>query len=189
MQANGSLRCALKRMASGFISASARPCKRRSTGPAGKPGVLAFISSEYGRPYTKESLGTGSATSDEPAGFVRRSAHGLRKAAARRFAEIGINEATLNAIFGWSDPRMAAYYVRQASMKVTGVGCFCARRPVQIQRRSLHRWQGRKRERTFPHIGVCGGMAVKMLAISKALYVMEASPGIEPGCKDLQSSA
>jgi integrase len=53
----------------------------------------------------------------KPVGLVKRSAHGLRKAAARRFAELGANEATLNAIFGWSDPRMAAYYVRQADMK------------------------------------------------------------------------
>jgi hypothetical protein len=37
---------------------------------------------------------------------------------------LGANEATLNAIFGWSDPRMAAYYVRQADMKAKALAAF-----------------------------------------------------------------
>ena len=78
-------------------------------GPHGKPGVLTFITSEYGLPYTKESLGNWFRDNAvKPVGLVKRSAHGLRKAAARRFAELGANEATLNSIFGWSNPRMAA---------------------------------------------------------------------------------
>lgn len=94
-------------------------------GPHGKPGVLSFITSEYGLPYTKESLGNWFRDNAvKPVGLVKRSAHGLRKAAARRFAELGANEATLNAISGWSDPRMAAYYVRQADMKSKALAAF-----------------------------------------------------------------
>jgi hypothetical protein len=44
--------------------------------------------------------------------------------AARRFAELGATESTLNAIFGWSDPRMAAYYVRHAQMKAQALAAF-----------------------------------------------------------------
>jgi integrase len=49
------------------------------------------------------------------AGLPHCSPHGLRKAAASIAAENGATEAQLNAIFGWSDPKMAAHYTKKAS--------------------------------------------------------------------------
>ena len=125
-------------------------------GPHGAPGVLAFITSEYGRPYTKESLGNWFRDNAvKPSGFMRRSAHGLRKAAARRFAELGMNEATLNAIFGWSDPRMAAYYVRQASMKGQALAAFALADRCDSSD-GLHRWRDENGNRHSPTLAYVG---------------------------------
>jgi integrase len=43
------------------------------------------------------------------------SSHGLRKAAATELAHAGSTEAELNAVFGWSDTKMAAYYTKKAN--------------------------------------------------------------------------
>ena len=45
------------------------------------------------------------------------SAHGVRKIAATRAADAGATEAELMAIFGWTDPKMAAHYTRTANRK------------------------------------------------------------------------
>jgi hypothetical protein len=45
----------------------------------------------------------------------KQAAHGLRKVAATRAAENGATEFELMAIFGWTDPKMAAHYVRFGS--------------------------------------------------------------------------
>ena len=46
-----------------------------------------------------------------------RTAHGVRKAAARRFAEAGATVNELMAVFGWSDAGMALKYTREADKK------------------------------------------------------------------------
>ena len=48
---------------------------------------------------------------------VPGSAHGVRKIAATRAADNGATEAELMAIFGWTDPKMAAHYTRTANRK------------------------------------------------------------------------
>ena len=126
--------------------------------------MLTFIASEYGLPYTKESLGNWFRDNAvKPVGLIKRSAHGLRKAAARRFAELGANEATLNAIFGWSDPRMAASYVRQADMKAKALAAFAL----------ADRWDAhevltpvRPKRRTDipPHLPMWGNVKQKILS-------------------------
>jgi integrase len=45
---------------------------------------------------------------------VPGSAHGLRKAAATRAANNGATVAQLEAIFGWSNDRMASLYTKTA---------------------------------------------------------------------------
>ena len=51
------------------------------------------------------------------AGLTNRSAHGLRKAAANVAAKNGATEAELDAIFGWTDRRMASHYTKAANRK------------------------------------------------------------------------
>jgi len=83
---------------------------------AGPCGDLTFIVGANGRPMTKESFGNAFRDACRAAG-VSKSAHGLRKIAAIRCAE---NEATvpqMNAIFGWSDAKMAMHYIEAANRK------------------------------------------------------------------------
>src|SRR5262245_8663097 len=63
-------------------------------------GYLAFICSSQGRPYVKEALGTVFKKACVAAGILKKSAHGLRKAAATRAAENGATTHELMAIFG-----------------------------------------------------------------------------------------
>ena len=78
-------------------------------------GELTFIATERGTPFTKESFGTWFGKVCRQA-KCPGSAHGLRKAGARRAAEDGATEAQLNALFGWADgSRESAVYTRTAN--------------------------------------------------------------------------
>lgn len=75
-------------------------------------GVLAFIATERGGVFTKESFGTWFGKAYREA-KVPGAAHGLRKAGARRAAEAGATEAQLNALYGWAPgSRESATYTR-----------------------------------------------------------------------------
>ncbi|WP_332839828.1 tyrosine-type recombinase/integrase [Methylobacterium sp. Leaf118] len=83
-----------------------------SASPVGEPTVLSTV---RGTPFGKESFGNGFKKACRAAG-VPGSAHGLRKAEARRAAEDGATEAPLNALFGWADgSRESAIYTRTAN--------------------------------------------------------------------------
>ena len=81
---------------------------------AGPVGDLAFISTQHGAPMTKESIGNAFRAACLAAG-IKKSAHGLRKAAATLAANNGATERELEAIFGWTGGRMAAHYTREAN--------------------------------------------------------------------------
>jgi integrase len=84
---------------------------------AGPCGDLTFIAGENGHPLTKESFGNLFRSACRAAGLQRRSAHGLRKAAATRAANAGATVAELEAIFGWSGGTMASLYTRAADRR------------------------------------------------------------------------
>jgi integrase len=88
----------------------------QTTLDAGPCGDLSFVVGENGRPLTKESFGNEFRDACKKAG-VPGSAHGVRKLAATRMANNGATEAQLMAVFGWTDPKMAAYYTRTANRK------------------------------------------------------------------------
>ncbi|GEP11262.1 hypothetical protein MGN01_31070 [Methylobacterium gnaphalii] len=82
---------------------------------ATQTGELTFICTERGKPFTKESFGTWFGKICRAA-RCPGSAHGLRKAGARRAAEEGATEAQLNALFGWADgSRESATYTKTAN--------------------------------------------------------------------------
>jgi len=91
----------------------------QATLDAGPCGDLAFICGERGRPLTKESFGNMFKDACKMAGVnaPKQAAHGLRKVAATRAAENGATEFELMAIFGWTDPKMAAHYVKAANRR------------------------------------------------------------------------
>ncbi len=86
---------------------------------AGPCGDLAFICGKRGHPLTKESFGNMFKDACRAAGVntPKQSAHDLRKVAATRAAENGATEFELMAIFGWTDPKVAAHYVKTANRK------------------------------------------------------------------------
>jgi integrase len=84
---------------------------------AGPCGDLTFIAGESRRPLTKESFGNLFRKACRDAGLHNRTAHGLRKAAATRAANAGATDSQLQAIFGWSDSRMASFYTRAANRR------------------------------------------------------------------------
>lgn len=77
-------------------------------------GTLAFIAKKNGEPLNKFSFGNWFRKACQAAG-VPGAAHGLRKAAAIRWAHAGATERQLMAWFGWTDPKMAALYTRRAN--------------------------------------------------------------------------
>jgi integrase len=81
---------------------------------ATKTGDLAFLVTEFNRPWAKESFGTWFAEQCKAAGVPGR-AHGLRKAGATFAANNGANEYQLAAMFGWKNPRMAEVYTRKVN--------------------------------------------------------------------------
>ena len=83
----------------------------QATLAAGPCGDLTFIVGANGKPLAKESFGNEFKAACKEAG-VPGSAHGVRKIAATRAADAGATEAELMAIFGWTDPKMAAHYTR-----------------------------------------------------------------------------
>jgi integrase len=70
-------------------------------------GDLQFIG------LTKEGLGNLFRQACDAAG-VSKSAHGLRKYAAARLATAGATVHELQALFGWTDTKMASFYTRSA---------------------------------------------------------------------------
>ena len=85
----------------------------QATLDAGPCGDLAFICGERGQPLTKESFGNDFKAACKAAG-VPGSAHGVRKIASNRMALAGATDSEMMAVFGWTDPKMAAYYTRKA---------------------------------------------------------------------------
>jgi integrase len=83
---------------------------------AGPCGDLRFIVGENGRLLPKESFGNLFKDACKAAG-VPGSAHGVRKLAATRTANNGATEKQLMAVFGWTDPKMAAHYTRTADSR------------------------------------------------------------------------
>lgn len=81
-------------------------------------GALAFIATDHGTPYTKESFGNlFRQWCDEakiPKGY---SAHGIRKYAATLRANLGATAYELMAWFGWLSIREAELYTRTAERR------------------------------------------------------------------------
>ena len=116
----------------------------KATLDAGPCGDLTFIAGTNGRPLTKESFGNDFKAACKAAG-VPGSAHGVRKIAATTAADNGATEFELMAIFGWTDPKMAAHYVKTANRKRLAAHAMAK---LNAERTSIpspsHRESGRK---------------------------------------------
>lgn len=80
-------------------------------------GHLAFITSQRGAPYTKESFGNWFGKAVRETGLVGFSLHGLRKAASRRMAEMGLSNQLIKSITGHSSDSEVARYTKDAEQE------------------------------------------------------------------------
>jgi integrase len=88
---------------------------------AGPTGDLTFIATFSGQPMTKVGLGNRFREACDAAG-VKKSAHGMRKAAATRAANNGATTAEMNSIFGWEGDAMASLYTKSANRTKLAAG-------------------------------------------------------------------
>ncbi|WP_292113443.1 tyrosine-type recombinase/integrase [Mesorhizobium sp.] len=80
-------------------------------------GDLTFLVSEWGTPFTVNTLGNKMRDWCDQAGLPQCSLHGLRKAGATIAAENGATDEQLMAIFGWTTKQQTTLYTRKAQRR------------------------------------------------------------------------
>jgi integrase len=78
---------------------------------------LAFLTTRQNKPFTAAGFGGWFRDRCDDAGLPHCSAHGLRKAAAARMADLGVTTSELMAFFGWKSISQAELYTRAANRK------------------------------------------------------------------------
>ena len=73
---------------------------------------MTFLTTQFGKPFTAAGFGNWFLEQRNDAGLPHCSAHGLRKAAARRLAEAGCTEHEIAAITGHASLREVARYTK-----------------------------------------------------------------------------
>jgi len=79
------------------------------------PDQLTFLLTEHGKPFSVAGFGNWFGERAREAGLTGRTAHGLRKAAARRLAEAGCSAHEIMAITGHQTLAEAERYTRSAN--------------------------------------------------------------------------
>jgi integrase len=79
-------------------------------------GKATFLTTEFGRPFSANGFGNWFRKKCDEAGLPHCTAHGLRKAAAARLAELGAPENEIMAITGHRTSKEMIRYTRGARM-------------------------------------------------------------------------
>lgn len=82
-----------------------------------KSGALVFLISEHGKPYSRKGFGNKIRQWCDEAGLPQCSAHGLRKSAARRFAEAGCSNQQIKSWTGHTTDSEVARYTAAADQQ------------------------------------------------------------------------
>jgi integrase len=77
-------------------------------------GIETFLVTNYGKPFSPDGLGNKMREWCDQAGLPQCTAHGLRKALARRSADLGATQQQLKAVGTWSNDAEVATYVAGA---------------------------------------------------------------------------
>jgi integrase len=80
-------------------------------------GNLTFLTTQFGKPFTAAGFGNWFRDRCNEAGLPHCTAHGLRKAAARRLAEAGCTEHEIAAITGHASLREIVRYTKAADQR------------------------------------------------------------------------
>lgn len=81
-------------------------------------GNLTFLVTSFGQPFTANGFGNRFRKWCDEAGLPHCSAHGLRKAASARLAELGASEMHIMAVTGHKTSKEVARYTRAARQKI-----------------------------------------------------------------------
>ncbi|MGE4324160.1 MAG: tyrosine-type recombinase/integrase [Sphingobium sp.] len=84
---------------------------------AAKSGAMVFLLSEHGKPFSRKGFGNKIRQWCDEAGLPQCSAHGLRKAAARRFAEAGCTNQQIKSWTGHATDSEVARYTAAADQQ------------------------------------------------------------------------
>jgi integrase len=79
---------------------------------------MTFLVTQFGKPFTFNGFGNWFRRRCDEAGLPHCSAHGLRKAAAARLAELGASENEIMAVTGHKTSKEVVRYTRAARQKV-----------------------------------------------------------------------
>ena len=81
-------------------------------------GDLTFLVTKFGKPFSKNGFGNRMRKWCNEAGLPKCSAHGVRKAAAARLAELGCTDLEIMAIGGWQTLKEVQRYTRSARKRI-----------------------------------------------------------------------
>lgn len=80
-------------------------------------GITTFLVTDYGKPFSKDGFGNKMREWCDAAGLPQCSAHGLRKAIARRAAETEATQQQMKAIGGWRGDAEVTLYAESAEQE------------------------------------------------------------------------
>lgn len=95
----------------------AAPQLRQAIDAMQRVGLKTYLVTEYGKPFGKAGFGNKMREWCDEAGLPHCSAHGLRKAIARRMAEGGATQQQIKAVGGWSGDAEVAIYTAAADQE------------------------------------------------------------------------
>lgn len=80
-------------------------------------GLKTYLVTEFGKPFSAAGFGNKMREWCDQAGLPQCTAHGLRKAIARRLAECGATQRQIKAVGGWSGDAEVSTYTAAASQQ------------------------------------------------------------------------
>lgn len=112
-------------------------------------GNMTFLVTEFGAPFSDAGFGNWFRDRCREAGLVNCSAHGLRKAAARRMAEAGMSADIIKAVTGHTNLRTLSIYTdaadqaRLADSGIAAIGRLKPEHPMSNLSSKLDKTEGK----------------------------------------------
>jgi integrase len=95
-------------------------------------GKTAFLTTEFGKPFSANGFGNWFRKKCDEAGLPHCTAHGLRKAAAARLAELGAPENEIMAITGHRTSKEITRYTRGARQRILAEHAFARHDSINV---------------------------------------------------------
>lgn len=100
----------------------ATPQLLEALGAMKRVGLKTFLVTEYGKPFSRAGFGNKMREWCDEAGLHHCTAHGLRKAIARRLADQGESQQSIKSVGGWKGDAEVATYTAAADQKRLATG-------------------------------------------------------------------